>query len=107
MPDIDPKRTVAATVTPEYPDSPAAPGLCYAPPVGGGWSQPMLVFACPGCGQVGGIRVGEDKPEPSPSWKIEFGKREDATSLTLSPSINCVGCCGWHGYLTAGVFRSC
>ena len=105
--DIDPKRTVAATVTTEYPTSPAAPGLCYTPS-GPGWEgPPVLVFACPGCGQVGGIRVGEDKPEPSPSWKIESGKREDAASLTLSPSINCVGCCGWHGYLTAGVFRSC
>jgi predicted RNA-binding Zn-ribbon protein involved in translation (DUF1610 family) len=66
----------------------------------------LLHFACPGCGQYGSIRCGHPKPE-SPSWDIEVGTLEDPRTLTLSPSINCVGCCGWHGYLRSGRFEAC
>ena len=57
-------------------------------------------FHCPGCGQVNGIFYGEK------GWKIEKGDPEDPASLTVSPSIHCIGCCGWHGYLRDGVFQS-
>lgn len=104
---VDPGRTVAATVLSEYPDDVTAPGACYAPS-GPGWDgPPMLLFSCPGCQQFGGIRVGNPKPDRTPSWRIESGTREDATTLTLTPSIHCQGCCGWHGYLTNGVFKPC
>lgn len=102
----DVKRTVKATVITEYPDDVAPPGSCYIPPAEG-WSPESFCFACPGCQQFGHIRVGNPKPEGSPSWKIEKGTREDPATLTLSPSIHCAGCCGWHGYLTDGVFKSC
>ena len=104
---VDVKRSVKATLLSEYADDVTAPGACYAPS-GPGWEGvPMLLFSCPGCQQFGGIRVGNPKPEKAPSWKIEKGTREDPTTLTLTPSINCVGCCGWHGFLTDGVFQSC
>ncbi len=63
----------------------------------------FLLLACPGCGHVSGMRVGSVKPAQSPSWEMHGG----SPLLTLSPSINCTGCCGWHGYLKAGVFESC
>lgn len=66
-----------------------------------------LTFACPGCGRVGSIAIGSPKPEEKPSWSIDSGDLITLTNLTLSPSIHCVGCCGWHGYLKNGVFESC
>lgn len=66
-----------------------------------------FIFACPGCGRFGGIRTGSPKPSESPSWGITEGSVDDPTSLSLTPSINCVGCCGWHGYLTKGIYKSC
>ena len=59
-----------------------------------------LMLACPGCGRVSGMRVGDSAGLGSPSWLFTAGP-------TLHPSINCVGCCGWHGWLTNGVFHSC
>ena len=102
----DPKRTVAATTLAEYPDAETLPGACYVPPAEG-WSPESFCFACPGCAQFGHIRIGNPKPDRSPSWKIEKGHRQDPASLTLTPSIHCISCCGWHGYLTDGVFTSC
>lgn len=57
-----------------------------------------MQFCCPGCGREGTISI---RPSSDPeSWAWD-GDREKPT---LSPSINCVGCCGWHAYLTKGVF---
>lgn len=101
-PATDPKRTdLRATPTTfdtgdGYPGS-AEPGAFEFV----GYST--LVLACPGCGHVSAMRVGNPKPLLSPSWELGG----TPTAPTLRPSINCVGCCGWHGYLTDGVFRSC
>jgi hypothetical protein len=46
-----------------------------------------------------------EKPKTGPSWAIT-GNVSEIETVTLSPSINCIGCCGWHGYLTRGVFNS-
>lgn len=62
-----------------------------------------MMLACPGCGRVSGMRVGSPKPADSPSWEL-FGTPEEPT---LNPSVNCVGCCGWHGWLKSGVFVVC
>lgn len=62
-----------------------------------------VLLACPGCGHVGCMRVGNPKPGASPSWAMTG----DPAAPTFSPSINCVGCCGWHGFLKNGVFESC
>lgn len=58
------------------------------------------VLCCPGCGEAGGPREGA-------KWQCTQGSFADVTTLTLSPSILCGGCCGWHGYLKAGTFESC
>ena len=60
----------------------------------------LLRFACPGCGRIGAINVSS--PKTPQSWLIE-----QLEPLTLSPSIHCIGCCGWHGFLTNGTFVSC
>jgi hypothetical protein len=54
----DPRRTVAATRIPEYPDCDERPGDCY---VGADFAG-MLLFGCPGCGRFGGVRAGHPKP---------------------------------------------
>lgn len=57
-----------------------------------------LNFVCPGCGEMGGIQF-------SPSGWMWDGNRD---APTCTPSIlHDVASCGWHGYLTAGEFRTC
>lgn len=73
-------------------------GVCWEAPGG------ELGFACPGCGRAGAIRVGNPKPDETPSWLVKAGSVAEPGKLTLEPSINCKGCCGWHGYLIGGVF---
>lgn len=99
----DPKRmNVKAFTIPEYPeDHWIEPGSCYFMPN----APDTFCFACPGCGAFGSIPVGIVKPKPG--WKIVEGTVLDPTTLTLDPSINCIGCCGWHGYLKKGIFVSC
>lgn len=101
---IDNKRTVAATYF-NWKDSDynefGEPGASCE------HTYNRLAFACPGCGRWGSIRAEAPKPSESPSWGITEGSLADPTTLTLVPSINCTGCCGWHGYLTKGVYRSC
>lgn len=61
-----------------------------------------IAMKCPGCGNSSSMTVfppGTPKP-PSPSWEIS-GLPD---KITLQPSINCVGCCQWHAYLTNGVY---
>jgi hypothetical protein len=54
------------------------------------------ILCCPGCGEAGSPRDGA-------KWTIMTGSFDDVTTLTLRPSIQ-KHCCGWHGYLTKGVF---
>lgn len=103
-PAVDPKRTGVRAVRhdfgddwPEY----GEPGLVAA------FCGTVLHHTCPGCGRFGGIRVGHPKPTNGPSWAIVGGSLEAPETLSLAPSIHCVGCCGWHGYLAHGVFVSC
>jgi len=71
------------------------------PPEDGIW----LGFCCPRTGKpCGSILVGNgEKPADSPSWRWDG----NIQSPTLTPSINCVGGCGWHGFLTAGEWQPC
>jgi len=104
--EVNKTRTVGATPVDEaWPDGGyLRPGSTFVDR--DGTYKDHLLFACPGCGRMGAIRTysGEKKPG---AWKIEAGSLDDPKSLTLSPSINCVGCCGWHGYLRNGVYVSC
>ena len=100
-PAVDNRRTAKATnfdwKAADYPEY-GEPGACQL------FTKDQLIMACPGCGKFAPIRVGYSKPADSPSWAVVSGTLEDAQSLTLSPSINCIGCCGWHGWLKNGVF---
>lgn len=105
-PVADPKRTgLRATPTRFEPEDGLFPE--YAEPgafqVRGGENGTYLLLACPGCGRVSGMTVGDPKPVSSPSWRMTG----PAEAPTLAPSVNCVGCCGWHGHLVGGVFTSC
>ncbi len=119
---VDPKRTVKArpvTVFDADGGAPngidAEPGDCQRREPYRGETIERLMFACPGCGQWGSIGCGKPKPTSGiggqvfkgPSWEIVAGALADVTALTLSPSIHCIGCCGWHGFLRNGVFESC
>jgi hypothetical protein len=79
------------------------PGQYYLP-INSDKEIKAIIMNCPGCGKTGGMTVykpNTPKP-PSPSWEMN-GEGEN---ITLKPSINCVGCCGWHGYLTNGEYKS-
>lgn len=103
-PAVDPRRTVPAVpaafacVDGFFPD--------YAPPgtfeLRVGEKGTLMLLACPGCGRVSGMTVGDPKPDNGngATWLLTG----PPASPTLHPSVNCVGCCGWHGWLKGGVF---
>ncbi len=63
-----------------------------------------LSFLCPsGCGELCGVRVRDDGKNEGGAW----GWNRDADKPTTTPSIQIIGGCNWHGYLTNGVFVSC
>lgn len=67
-----------------------------------------IIFMCPcGCGEEGRIRFSNpsdpEREENYPTWTWNGDK--DNPSLT--PSIDRKNTCGWHGYLTNGVFKGC
>lgn len=56
-----------------------------------------MTFVCPcGCGGLGGVSFGDGRW----SWN------ESVEAPTVSPSIHQLNC-GWHGWLTDGVFLEC
>lgn len=103
---VDPKRTGVKAVLSEWYEPPleCVNGRWYGPPgtmVRRHDTESGLNFliACPGCGQMGTARDGA-------KWRITGGSEDDVTTLSVQPSI-LKSCCGWHGYLTNGVFISC
>lgn len=87
-------------VRPDGTEEPGIPGVALRA------NHNLIVVACPGCGRVSGMAVygpGEPKQE-SPSWELTHPINEP-DKWTLSPSVNCVGCCGWHGWLKEGTFQ--
>lgn len=65
-----------------------------------------IMMKCPGCGESSAMMVyaeGTTHPPGIQAWQITG----IPGNISLSPSINCVGCCGWHGYLTGGVYKRC
>jgi hypothetical protein len=92
-------KTVPATVVDDIDDHLGTPGAVefrtsvpHAIPDG-------MAFVCPcGCGREGWLPF---KPEPSPSWNWNG----NSLHPTLTPSVQQVGGCRWHGWLEAGVWR--
>jgi hypothetical protein len=69
-----------------------------------GGEKGFIKLKCPGCGEDGTIHVRNDNiehPGDSPSWTI----KGIPDNITLHPSLNCRGCCGWHGWLKDGIFK--
>ncbi len=101
MKDIDPKRTnLKATLMSELENEDVAPGALY--PI----DAHTIAMACPGCGQVSAMHVGNPKPDRKPSWTLT-GNLDRLDTVSLDPSVNCIGCCGWHGWLRNGIYTSC
>lgn len=63
-----------------------------------------FAYCCPRTGKpCSSILIGLDKPTDRPSWQWDG----NVYAPTLTPSINCVGGCKWHGFLTKGEFKAC
>lgn len=64
-----------------------------------------IMFVCPSGKRctvfLGPAAVDRPSPEAHCVWAWD-GNLERPT---LTPSINCVGGCGWHGHITNGVIR--
>lgn len=76
----------------------------YAEPGAFSWeASGAMLIACPGCGAVQHLPVFTG--DTGGGWKWD-GNRN---APTLHPSIwhDKDGICSWHGFLQAGVFRSC
>jgi len=78
----------------------------HLPPGSAKWSRESqdgpitnLIFICPcGCQMVRSVPVaGKQK------WNWDGNEQ----APTLTPSIQIIGECGWHGWLTAGNFKTC
>lgn len=80
----------------DYPERHIPGRVCHHPRVPG-----VLLVACPGCGVVAGMRVGDPAPKArrGESWRVTG----EGAALTLDPEIVNL-CCGWVGTLTGGVF---
>ncbi len=68
-----------------------------------------LLCSCPGCGKHLALDFVRERPD-HPRWNVAAGDPSKPETLTLSPSIlhdPAKGACGWHGYLTNGVFTPC
>ncbi len=61
-----------------------------------------ILFVCPcGCGDLTGVPV---RPESGGSHWNWNGDRDKPT---LTPSLQRIDSCRWHGFLTDGEFREC
>ncbi len=64
-----------------------------------------IIFMCPcGCEMIRSIRVREPIKEHGPGI---WGWNGDCEKPTVKPSIQIVGECNWHGWLTDGQFQRC
>lgn len=110
MSAVDTRRTAPARIVDDLDADGVGPGAMMPinPHVEGG-PCPGYLFACPGCGRHVGLALHPVDPR-TPRWSVTAGYPLRAEGLTLSPSIHhttALGGCGWHGYLTRGVFTPC
>lgn len=67
---------------------------------GGGHAR-RITYICPR-GQLCGVPVLPHRLPNGAGWSFDG----NVDQPTLSPSVNCVGGCGWHGFITAGRMRN-
>lgn len=74
-----------------------ADGSYYLPSM----DEKRILLICPcGCKGFMNLRVGEQKPNESPSWQLTG----TLDAPTLRPSIRDMGGCRFHGHLTDGTW---
>ena len=105
---VDLRRTVPLTVVDELPDHDPAPPGHASRLVHAGDEPAGFIFACPGCGSQSHLPIGR-VVDGRPTWTVTAGDPRTGVGLSLSPSIHHAAPrgCGWHGYLTNGVFAPC
>jgi len=64
-----------------------------------------ILFVCPNNRRCGVLLGPEPVDRPSPEGLCIWGWDGNFTAPTITPSIDCAGGCGWHGYITAGEMR--
>lgn len=109
MTEIDLKRSVPAKLVHADKWGSLEPGECIKLVDGNGGSVIGLLSACPGCGEPLSLDFVRERPG-HPRWNVSGGDPAKPETLSLSPSIlhdPSKGACGWHGYLTNGVFTPC
>jgi len=68
-------------------------------------STAHILFVCPN-GKRCGVMLGpQHVGRPAPDKQVIWGWDGNREYPTITPSINCVGGCGWHGHITSGEFR--
>lgn len=100
----DPRRTVAVRVVDDLDDDGGAGAVEVRAFDGVVWGYG---FGCPGCGAPSFLALATENPEPR--WTGTAGDVRDPATVSLVPSILHAterGGCGWHGFLTHGVFTS-
>jgi hypothetical protein len=113
MADTDPRRTVHLRIVADLEAPDGRPGdvipfRASTSPDAMPWALGIL---CPGCGSASLLPLTrpESAPTTHPVWTVTGG--DPRTSIvSLAPSIHhtkALGGCGWHGYLTRGVFSPC
>ena len=68
---------------------------------------PYLLFVCPKHGNGSpslycGVPIAPGRLPNGAQWH----RGADLDRPTITPSINCVGGCGWHGFVTNGVMTN-
>jgi hypothetical protein len=80
--------------------------IIWAHGIGGyPWANGHILFVCPNGMRCGGLigKEPHDKDETHQCYTWGFNGNLDKPTLT--PSFNCVGGCGWHGFITDGVMK--
>lgn len=107
MTGVDLQRTVPLRVVDALPPRDPAP-FGEATAYNDGSGEPAgFMFGCPGCGAQLSLPIN---PRPGRiAWTVTAGDARTGAGLTLSPSVHHVAPqgCGWHGFLTNGVFAPC
>ena len=109
MTTVDTNRTVAARlVGSEAFDNGFEPGDVALMVDAPGGPPTAYGFGCPGCGARSILHLGTGPA--GHTWHVTAGDAADPAHVTLRASILHApqhGGCGWHGYLTEGVFAPC
>ena len=106
---IDTHRAVPARIVEDIDAPDVGPGCLMVTTRRGSTACVGYILTCPGCGTQCGLYLSPPDPG-TPRWTVTAGDPSHAEGLTLSPSIHhttAQGGCGWHGYLTRGVFTPC